>query len=77
MLQGHRMVLKRRTQVGHAGMAGVAGFGKKTQIGQPQYPYNLRPFVKQRHVKMLSDSGVNEHEADQKRTHQEVNKKEI
>ena len=77
MLQGHRMVLKRRAKIGHAGMAGVAGFGKKTQIGQPQHPDNLCALLKQRHVKLLPDPGMNEHEADKKRTSQKINKKEI
>ena len=77
MLQGHRMVLKRRAKVGHAGMAGVTGFGKKTQIGQPQHPDNLCPLVKQRHVKLLPDPGMNEHEAEQKHPRQKANKKKI
>lgn len=34
MIEGARMILQRRMQVGLRGVAGVAGFGEQRQIGQ-------------------------------------------
>ena len=45
MLQGHRMVLERRVQIGLGRMAGVPGLGKETEIGQIKLLHHIRTFL--------------------------------
>ena len=39
MIQAHGVVLESRVAVGHGGMAGVAGFGEKAEVGEAEAPY--------------------------------------
>ncbi len=42
MLERHGIVLKRSVQIRHAGMAGIASVGKKTQVGEPEMLHESR-----------------------------------
>lgn len=43
MFHGYRMVLKRRMEIGHCGMAGIACLGKQAEVGEPQLLHQPGP----------------------------------
>lgn len=71
MFEGQRMILKRRLQIRHAGVAGIPRFGEQTQVGQAQGPDQLAPFLSQGPVDAAADGGVEKHQPNEQDARQE------
>lgn len=65
MVESQRVLLKCRMPIGHAGVAGVTGFGDQAQIGEGQGLDYLTANSSLRSVKPTAQVGIDKHQCEQ------------
>jgi len=71
MLEGHRMILEGRVEIGLRGMPTVTRFRKKRQIRQFQVRDRPRHMLNPGGVGLVLQPGMDEHQAEQQQAHTE------